>query len=159
HNGGIQSRQSQVGNLQDARIADYIICEADGAKGRSLKAHADHEPVVSHQADLVVAVIGIDCIGKPATEEHVHRSGLFCERVGIHPGSPISIKNIADIFFHPEGYLKNTGLRSEVVIFINKVLSATERQQAEHLALALKKRAQAGRVKAVVVSNLGSFVV
>ncbi|MFH1130738.1 MAG: selenium cofactor biosynthesis protein YqeC, partial [Pseudomonadota bacterium] len=46
--------------LFEANIADYIIVEADGAAGCSLKAHNEYEPVVSPKADLVIAVIGID---------------------------------------------------------------------------------------------------
>ena len=48
-----------------AKIADYVLVEADGAKGLPLKAPAEHEPVIPAEAKLVVAVAGLDGLGNP----------------------------------------------------------------------------------------------
>ena len=63
-----------------ARLADYVIVEADGSKGLPLKAHAQHEPVIPEGAK-VIYVIGADGIGKPVAEA-AHRPELYAEGLG-----------------------------------------------------------------------------
>ena len=43
--------------------ADYVIVEADGARSMSVKAPAEHEPVIPSRSTLVVIVVGIDAVG------------------------------------------------------------------------------------------------
>lgn len=62
-------------NLQDFENIGKILIEADGAKGRSFKIHAKHEPCIPQSCKLVVAVVGMDAIGKNI-EEYVHRYEL-----------------------------------------------------------------------------------
>ena len=51
-----------------ARLADYVLMEADGAKGLPLKIHAAHEPVIPENAQRVVLVVGADGFGKPLSQ-------------------------------------------------------------------------------------------
>lgn len=51
-----------------ARLADYVLTEADGARGLPLKRHASHEPVIPANAARVVLVVGADAFGKPLRE-------------------------------------------------------------------------------------------
>ena len=46
-----------------ARLADYVLVEADGSRGLPLKAHAPHEPVIPDNAGNVVLVVGADGFG------------------------------------------------------------------------------------------------
>ena len=52
---------------------DVMLIEADGAKRKPLKVPADWEPVIPDFADVVVSVIGLDCLGKPICET-AHRA-------------------------------------------------------------------------------------
>ena len=45
-------------------FCDLLLVEADGSRRRPLKVPAVHEPVIPSFADMVVGVIGLDCIGK-----------------------------------------------------------------------------------------------
>ena len=49
-------------------LADYVLVEADGSRQLPLKAHAPHEPVIPQHAEKVLALIGIDGLGKPICE-------------------------------------------------------------------------------------------
>ena len=51
-----------------ASLADYVLAEADGARGLPLKAHAPWEPVIPENASRVVLVLGLDGIGRPIRE-------------------------------------------------------------------------------------------
>ena len=91
--------------LVDARVAEHVLVEADGSAGRPLKAHAEHEPVVSARADLVIAVIGVDCLGRPMDDEHVHRAALLRERLGRPAGALVTPDDVAGIVLHRDGWL------------------------------------------------------
>ncbi|MCP4592185.1 MAG: putative selenium-dependent hydroxylase accessory protein YqeC [bacterium] len=160
----------ELDRLHEARVADYLLVEADGAAGRSLKAHHEHEPVVSPRADLVIAVIGIDCLAKPMTDEHVHRASRFGGLLGCELGAPITVDDIARILFAPRGYLHTVGPQTEVAVFISKVKSSEDRRNAERLAGALclsptpgrdgapagalQDRDDAGRITRIAVGDL-----
>lgn len=65
-----------------ASMADYVICEADGAKRLPLKAHAEHEPVIPESSGQVVLVVGADGIGKPISEV-CHRPEIYARLAGV----------------------------------------------------------------------------
>ena len=57
----------------------YILVEADGSQGRPLKAHAPHEPVLPPSSSLVVILAGASALGRPFSDEYVHRSQLMAQ--------------------------------------------------------------------------------
>lgn len=65
-----------------AKLADYVLLEADGAHGRPAKAHADYEPVVPREAEQVILVFGLTALGRPIAEA-VHRPEIFAARMGV----------------------------------------------------------------------------
>ena len=65
------------------------LVEADGSRRRPLKGTAAHEPLLPHGATLVVVVGGIRALGKPISEERVHRLEVFSELTGIGLGHTI----------------------------------------------------------------------
>ena len=105
-------------------LADYVLVEADGAKGLPLKAHAGHEPVIPANAQRVVLVVGADGFGKPI-DKVCHRPALYAEREGA-PIDAVVTPEIAARLIAAEGY----GDR----VYINKVESADDYAAAEELA-------------------------
>ena len=69
-----------VGTL--ARLADYVIVEADGAKRLPLKAHAAHEPVVPPEAGQTILVVGASGFGRPMCQT-VHRAPIAAQALGV----------------------------------------------------------------------------
>lgn len=72
-----------------ARLADYVLVEADGSRHLPLKAHAPHEPVIPPGCSQVVLVAGASGLGQPV-EKAVHRPELFCALTGAQPGQPVT---------------------------------------------------------------------
>ena len=66
------------------------LVEADGSRRRPIKGTADHEPPLPEGATLVVAVGGIDALGRTVDEEHVHRPEVFAKITGTGPGHTIT---------------------------------------------------------------------
>ncbi|AFM28106.1 selenium cofactor biosynthesis protein YqeC [Desulfomonile tiedjei] len=101
-------------------VADRVLIEADGASGRPIKAPEAWEPVVPDFSDMVVHVIGLDCLGKPALSETVFRLEKFLSLTGLDPGGTIDVKTIARLAVHPDGGLKGVPSEKPAVLFLNK---------------------------------------
>lgn len=123
------SRLSEAGKLQGVedkvvsllgRIADYVLVEADGAAGRAVKAPAEWEPVIPSAVSLIIPVVGLDSLGKPATDQWVFRLERFYAVTGLRPEEEITPKAIARLLCHPEGGLKHAS-DTKVIPFLNKL--------------------------------------
>jgi molybdenum cofactor cytidylyltransferase len=99
-------------------MADCVIIEADGARGRSLKAPAAHEPVVPEGTTLTVVVAGMDVLGRPLNADNVHRLEIVEELSGAERGSPIVEEVIALAIVR--GYFPVIPRGSRRVVFLNK---------------------------------------
>jgi len=119
--------------LRLERWVDYTIAEADGARGRSLKAPADHEPVMPAGTTMAVVVAGVDVVGKKLGREAVHRPERVAEILGLRLEAEVTPEAVAAILVHPEGGLKGVPLRAKVVVMLNKVESELEASLARRI--------------------------
>jgi probable selenium-dependent hydroxylase accessory protein YqeC len=88
------------------RSWDLILVEADGSKRLPVKAPAPHEPVIPPGTDLVVGVVGLDCLDRPMDSLTVHRPERFGAVTGCAPGDPILWEHLVALAHHPEGLFK-----------------------------------------------------
>lgn len=77
-------------------IADYILVEADGSKHLPLKAHLDFEPVLPYESTQVIAVVGVDAVGKKL-EDVTHRCDKACELLTCNKEDVITEKMVATL--------------------------------------------------------------
>jgi probable selenium-dependent hydroxylase accessory protein YqeC len=97
---------------------DLVLVEADGSKRLPVKAPAPHEPVIPPGTDLVVGVVGMDCLGRPMDDRTVHRPERFGAITGCPAGAPILWEHLVVLAGHPEGLFKQApGAR---VLLFNK---------------------------------------
>ncbi len=115
---GISCRRLQ--KISAHSQADRLLIEADGARGLSLKAPGDNEPVVPDTTDCCIAVIGLDCIGKALTEKNVFRPGQISLLTGLQPGKKIIPEIVASLITHPRGLFKSCPKKATRIIFLNK---------------------------------------
>ncbi len=97
-----------------------LLIEADGARGRSLKAPAPHEPIVPPFADLVISVAGLDVVGMPLDEQYVHRVDRVSQVLGLRPGATIEIEHVAALLGSADGGLQGIPPGAEVRVLLNK---------------------------------------
>lgn len=83
-----------------------LVIEADGARGRLLKAPAEYEPAIPPCANVVCVVASLDVIGRPLDERSVHRAEHVARIAGVPVGSAITAATLVDVLCHPEGGLK-----------------------------------------------------
>ncbi|WP_169725348.1 selenium cofactor biosynthesis protein YqeC [Fundidesulfovibrio putealis] len=110
----------EIPGLRERFRADYVLVEADGAAGRPIKAPEAHEPVIPECSDLVVGVIGLDALGKPADATTVHRLEAFLRVTGLSEGELIGPKALAALAAHQEGLFKGAPESARRVAFHNK---------------------------------------
>ena len=100
-----------IGFAELEKLADYVIVEADGARGLPIKAHAGYEPVIPEGTNRTVTVIGADCFGKPISEI-CHRPELFAVLASADIASALTPELAARV-------ISNEGFGD--IVYINKV--------------------------------------
>lgn len=110
-------------------LADCVVIEADGARGRSLKAPAEHEPVIPEETTLTIVLVGLDVLDQRLDADHVHRLEVVTSLSRTAPGTEVTEKVIADAVV--KGYLPKIPKGSRHTVFLNKAsdyrLRAAER--------------------------------
>lgn len=98
-----------------------VIVEADGAARHSLKAPADYEPVIPSGTSLVIAVAGLDAVGRTFEEGTVFRSELAAKLLGIPLGTMLTPEIIARLIALPRGITKGSPVGARIIPFLNKI--------------------------------------
>lgn len=114
-----------------------IVIEADGSRTRPFKAPAVHEPVIPSSTRVVVPVVGIDVLGRPLTDEFVHRAEFVSHLSGTPIGQPVTVDTVAMVLTHPQGGLKHVPPAARVIPLINKTETPAERTLAVQLSRTL----------------------
>jgi probable selenium-dependent hydroxylase accessory protein YqeC len=92
--------------LYERHDLDYLLVEADGAAGHPVKAPGPHEPVIAGSATGVVAMMGLEAMGRPMGPETVFRLDEFRKLTGIEPGQRLTPAALVSLFLHPEGLFR-----------------------------------------------------
>lgn len=125
-------------------LSDFVLIEADGAKGLPLKAPAQWEPVFPGETTKVVGILGIDSLGKPIGET-CHRPELVMELLGTSMDHVVTAEDAAAVVSSAMGQRKDLFLlpymeEEEFYVVINKVDSEALLPAAEQVAKALHRK-------------------
>lgn len=148
---GISSQT--VDRMAASKLVPYIINEADGSAGKPLKAPNATEPVIPESTTLVIAVVGIDALGCPLTEENVFRPKIVSRLTGLEPGAPVTEDAIAVLLTYTEGITKGTPAHAEIIPLINKTDKLPDLSAAESLAKKILAKGHP-RIKRVVLGQI-----
>lgn len=132
----------RVAEFRQAGGFDLMLIKADGARGRLIKAPAEHEPPIPSWACTVVPIVSAKVFGLKLTERIAHRIDRLCAVTGLQPGEKIEPRHVARLLASPGGALKNTG-DATVIPLINMVDDderGTHARAAAEQALALTRR-------------------
>lgn len=126
-----------VDNLFALSDADYVVVEADGSKGKPLKAPAEHEPVVPAASTTVVILVGIDAVGSPLAQV-THRAEVGQSFLGTGPDHILTAADCAAIVLHPAGALRVCPSTSRVMVAVTKVTTDEEKALTGELRAAIE---------------------
>lgn len=114
-----------------------LLNEADGAAGFSIKLPRENEPMLMQDAQYLVPVIGIDCLGQVTGAETVFRWKEAAERFSLKANERITPDLAAHILMHPMGLCRGYQSGTTIIPFVNKVDSPAQDQAAKALALSI----------------------
>ena len=126
-----------------------LLIEADGSRQKPLKGWAEHEPPIPDFVKHVVTVAGLSGLGKPLTEEYVHRPELFAEISGVKAGESIDSNSLVCALLHGKSSLKNIPNSARRTVLLNQ--ADTHELQANARAMT---RELLSKYHSVVIANL-----
>lgn len=109
-----------VETFRDTGKFDLMVIKSDGARGRSVKAPAEHEPAIPDCANTVIPIVSAKVIGQPLTNKIVHRVEQLSNLTGLNENEEIKPEHIAILLSSTEGALKNCESKN-VIPLINMV--------------------------------------
>lgn len=142
-----------IHTFEDSGLFDWVVVEADGAARKALKAPAVHEPVIPENTSIVVALAGLEVLGRPLGEEMVFRSELAGKLMQLSPGETITVPALARLLAHPSGAFKGAPPQARRFIFLNKADTPELEEKGAAVALHLNG-ASPSVAEAVMVGQL-----
>ena len=100
---------------------DFVLVEADGARGRSLKVPAPYEPVIPDSTTRVVVVAGIDAVGR-AIVDATHRPERVVGLLGRALEDPVRPADVARVLSDPDGGFWRVPVEARVTVVLTKVM-------------------------------------
>ena len=113
--------------------ATHVLVEADGARGRSLKAPAPHEPVIPDDSTLVVVVAGMDAIGRPIRDV-AHRPERVAALLDGALDDPVRPADLALVLGHEQGGLRGVPAGSRVTVALTKASPGSAADSASQVS-------------------------
>lgn len=148
-----QEREDRYRGYDPALVDDLaaahdgpVLVKADGARTRDFKAPDEDEPRIPEGADTVVPIASATVIGKPLTDEHVHRVQRVSELTGLEPGETITEREVATVLASPAGGLKGVPSDATAIPMLNKVDTSELLAKARRAAIGVKQRADVPHV-------------
>lgn len=127
-----------------------LLVEADGSRQRPLKAWAEHEPPIPEFTDVLVRVVGMSGLGKPLTDEFVHRAEIYSTDSRLQPGEIIDRDAIIRTLLKSEDAQSRFPPRARGIILLNQADSSELQAAAQGMARELLLKYQS-----VIVASLG----
>lgn len=120
-------RPEQPYDLLAKTDAATVIVEADGARGRLIKAPAAHEPVIPSRSNIVLIVMSAAAINQPLSENIAHRPERIAALLDLMQGDLLTPERIARLVTSEQGGMKNIPAQAHVSLLITDVTD--ERQE------------------------------
>ena len=117
---------------------DVLLIEADGSRQLPLKVPERWEPVIPSFADLVISVVGLDCLGKPIRET-AHRMERTADFLKKSMDAPVTPEDVIKIASSICGLFKDVEDRVYRV-YLNKSDTLPEKEAAEKILQGLKEK-------------------
>lgn len=134
-----------------------LLIEADGSHQKSLKAPAAHEPPIPEFTDTVIVVVGLTTLGKPLTDDFVHRAEIFSQLSGLQTNQPITPDALTRFLTHPQGGLKNIPPAARCVAFLNQADTPELQSMGGNMARELLNHFDSVIVGALQHNNIQTF--
>ncbi len=142
--GGLQGEMLDELQRWSAKRQLPLLIEADGARGRPLKAPGGHEPAIPEFASQVVVMAGMSGVDRLLSDDTAHRSEIFADLASIRPGGSITSAAVVKVLLSDCGGLKNIPRTARRQVLINQADTPELQIQAQAIAEQLIPAYEAG---------------
>ncbi|MDR2444708.1 MAG: putative selenium-dependent hydroxylase accessory protein YqeC [Spirochaetaceae bacterium] len=145
---------------------DNVFIEADGSRTKPLKAWAAYEPVITDSTTVSVGILPLWPLGRPVSQEIVHRLQLFTALSGANEDHIIGLEHYLPVISGrtQDGFDRDSALSGfahslfkisggEKVLFFNQVEDEEQMENARRLAAMLPPDFRAG-LSAVIAGSV-----
>lgn len=132
--------------IAESGVAGSVLVKADGARMREWKAPDEDEPQIPAGADTIVPIASAHVVGKPLTEEYVHRPERVATIADIEAGETIHASDVAAVLASEHGGLKDVPPGATPIPLINKVDDEADERVGRDIAEKILARADVPRV-------------
>ncbi|MEF8839576.1 MAG: selenium cofactor biosynthesis protein YqeC [Haloarculaceae archaeon] len=102
-------------------VPEAVLVKADGARMRLLKSPGENEPRIPAATNTLLPVASAHVVGKPLTDEHVHRAERVTDVAGRSPGERIRAEDVGRVLASEAGGRKDAPEGATVVPVVNMV--------------------------------------
>lgn len=102
------------------RRPDLLVVEADGSRGKVVKAPAAHEPVIPSTSTHVLSLLGADCLNR-VIEDVAHRPMLAAAICGCGPYERLTIERAAKLMTSSRGGRQGVPPTARHVVVLTRV--------------------------------------
>jgi len=110
-----------------------MVIKTDGARKRAFKAPGPDEPLIPPFSDICVLIAGLDSIGRPLDERHVHRPEIVARLAEVESDTPMTPEIMARVVAHPRAYLPKFPPGAKRVLYLSKARAEQDRHQAREV--------------------------
>ncbi|HLF28498.1 MAG TPA: selenium cofactor biosynthesis protein YqeC [Anaerolineae bacterium] len=142
---------AQIDQLAQTLPGVTWLIEADGARGRSLKLPAAHEPAVPSRATCVAILAHLDALGEPLDARIAQRPEQLAAYWSLNLGERITAEHIVRLLSDPNGGLQGVPAGARAIAVLNQRAETALHPQAQSIAGALLTT---GLYERVVVASL-----
>jgi probable selenium-dependent hydroxylase accessory protein YqeC len=141
---GQEAQDGKISMLPQTKLnefvgeADITFLEADGSKHMPIKVPAENEPVIISTSDIVIAVCGMTCLGKPL-KDVCFRLNQAEAVLGKSPTENIEKSDIVKILTSEKGSRKNVGDRDYYIV-LNQCDNEAVLHHAEEIITDVKSK-------------------
>jgi probable selenium-dependent hydroxylase accessory protein YqeC len=141
---GQEAQDGKISMLPQTKLdefineADITFLEADGSKHMPIKVPAENEPVIISQSDIVIAVCGMTCLGKPL-KDVCFRLNQAEAVLSKSPTENIEKSDIVKILTSENGSRKNVGDRDYYIV-LNQCDNEAVLHHAEEIITDVKSK-------------------
>lgn len=121
------------------RLKRLLLIEADGSRQRPLKAPGASEPAIPAFVDAVAVVAGLSGLGKPLSDEVVHRPQQFARLSGLQAQVPITSEALVKVLVDAGGGLKGIPAGARRILILNQAEDAELQAAARGMVRPLLK--------------------
>ena len=126
--------EETLGALHASGLADLLLIEADGARGRPFKAPREDEPLIPPFATHMVVVVGMEVVGRPLSPRYVHRPERVEALTGLAEGEIVTPEVVAGVVSTPEAYLSKAPPSARCFLCCDKANTPERRRSAVRIA-------------------------